>query len=230
MTDQRKPEPETLLGICTCHYREARVPRSLACVQRFGYPHVSAEGYDPSALEAIQLEDGSTAYIHHPMAMPSDSTILAVQTEVGLEDLAAEDDEGFSTDTVVALEQYASKVSSRSLSTLLALPELPLFGGQDCPVLGYGLGYSLCPCTPAPQLPSHILIQVCTPAWPGLPTAGYTHSCLCCLCRGKAAVRSSDIRPVGVGGFRPSFTWAVEITLWAAWEALPVTFISVPVN
>ncbi|XP_045049055.2 zinc finger protein 76 isoform X2 [Desmodus rotundus] len=72
------------------------------------------EGYDPSALEAIQLEDGSTAYIHHPVAMPSDSTILAVQTEVGLEDLAAEDDEGFSTDTVVALEQYASKVLHNS--------------------------------------------------------------------------------------------------------------------
>nr|XP_035952386.1 zinc finger protein 76 isoform X3 [Halichoerus grypus] len=68
------------------------------------------EGYDPSALEAVQLEDGSTAYIHHPVAVPPDSAILAVQTEVGLEDLAAEDDEGFSADTVVALEQYASKV------------------------------------------------------------------------------------------------------------------------
>ena len=69
------------------------------------------EGYDPSALEAVQLEDGSTAYIHHPVSVPSDSTILAVQTEVGLEDLAAEEEEGFSADTVVALEQYASKVS-----------------------------------------------------------------------------------------------------------------------
>nr|XP_037861923.1 zinc finger protein 76 isoform X2 [Chlorocebus sabaeus] len=68
------------------------------------------EGYDPSTLEAVQLEDGSTAYIHHPVAVPSEGTILAVQTEVGLEDLAAEDDEGFSADTVVALEQYASKV------------------------------------------------------------------------------------------------------------------------
>lgn len=75
-----------------------------------------AEGYDPSALEAVQLEDGSTAYIHHPVAVPPDSAILAVQTEVGLEDLAAEDDEGFSADTVVALEQYASKVSSWSLT------------------------------------------------------------------------------------------------------------------
>nr|XP_045013385.1 zinc finger protein 76 isoform X5 [Jaculus jaculus] len=76
--------------------------------------HTPKEGYDPSALEAVQLEDGSTAYIHHPVAIPSDSTILAVQTEVGLEDLAAEDEEGFSADTVVALEQYATKVLRES--------------------------------------------------------------------------------------------------------------------
>ncbi|XP_016286483.1 zinc finger protein 76 isoform X3 [Monodelphis domestica] len=69
------------------------------------------EGYDPNALEAVQLEDGSTAYIHHPVAMPSEGTVLAVQTEVGLEDLAAEEDEAFSAEAVVALEQYASKVS-----------------------------------------------------------------------------------------------------------------------
>lgn len=72
--------------------------------------HTPKEGYDPSALEAVQLEDGSTAYIHHPVSVPPDSTILAVQTEVGLEDLAAEEEEGFGADTVVALEQYASKV------------------------------------------------------------------------------------------------------------------------
>uniref|UniRef100_A0A8C8UGC1 Zinc finger protein 76 n=1 Tax=Peromyscus maniculatus bairdii TaxID=230844 RepID=A0A8C8UGC1_PERMB len=72
--------------------------------------HTPKEGYDPSALEAVQLEDGSTAYIHHPVSEPSDSAVLAVQTEVGLEDLAAEDEEAFSADTVVALEQYASKV------------------------------------------------------------------------------------------------------------------------
>lgn len=53
------------------------------------------------------------------MAVSSDSTILAVQTEVGLEDLATED-EGFSADTVVALEQYASKVSSQSLMVLVS--------------------------------------------------------------------------------------------------------------
>nr|XP_013012107.1 zinc finger protein 76 isoform X2 [Cavia porcellus] len=72
------------------------------------------EGHDPSTLEAIQLEDGSTAYIHHAGAVPPDGTILAVQTEVGLEDLAVEDEEGFGTDTVVALEQCASKVLHNS--------------------------------------------------------------------------------------------------------------------
>ncbi|XP_055262083.1 zinc finger protein 76 isoform X2 [Moschus berezovskii] len=81
------------------------------------------EGYDPSALEAVQLEDGSTAYIHHPVAMPSDGTILAVQTEVGLEDPAAEDDEGFSADTVVALEQYASKSSVSRAPGKASVPE-----------------------------------------------------------------------------------------------------------
>lgn len=87
------------------------------------------EGYDPSALEAVQLEDGSTAYIHHPVAVPSDGAILAVQTEVGLEGLAAEDDEGFSADTVVALEQYTSKVSS--------------LDDRVSPVPAHGQGYSL---------------------------------------------------------------------------------------
>ncbi|XP_049621212.1 zinc finger protein 76 isoform X2 [Suncus etruscus] len=74
------------------------------------------EGFDPSTLEAVQLEDGSTAYIHHPVAVPADSAILAVQTEVGLEELATEDEEGFTADTVVALEQYASKVLQDSQS------------------------------------------------------------------------------------------------------------------
>lgn len=111
MRDQEKSDAETLLGICTSRYLKVKVPAlSLALVQCLDclFP---TEGYDPRALEAVQLEDGSTAYIHHPVAVPSESTILAVQTEVGLEDLAAEDDEGFSADTVVALEQYASKVS-----------------------------------------------------------------------------------------------------------------------
>ncbi|XP_023068368.2 zinc finger protein 76 isoform X4 [Piliocolobus tephrosceles] len=95
------------------------------------------EGYDPSTLEAVQLEDGSTAYIHHPVAVPSESTILAVQTEVGLEDLAAEDDEGFNADTVVALEQYASKVLHDS--------QIPHSGkGQQVGDRAFRCGYKGC--------------------------------------------------------------------------------------
>ena len=56
-----------------------------------------------------------------------------MQTEVGLEDLAAEDEEGFSTDTVVALEQYANKVSMQRGASpayhLLTLPK-PYLCGQ----------------------------------------------------------------------------------------------------
>ncbi|EAX03814.1 zinc finger protein 76 (expressed in testis), isoform CRA_a [Homo sapiens] len=98
---------------------------------------VQKEGYDPSTLEAVQLEDGSTAYIHHPVAVPSESTILAVQTEVGLEDLAAEDDEGFSADAVVALEQYASKVLHDS--------QIPRNGkGQQVGDRAFRCGYKGC--------------------------------------------------------------------------------------
>ncbi|XP_039390797.1 zinc finger protein 76 isoform X1 [Mauremys reevesii] len=70
------------------------------------------EGYDANALEEVQLEDGSTAYIHRPVVMPAGSTILAVQAETGLEELAGEEeDDAFDADTINALKQYASKVS-----------------------------------------------------------------------------------------------------------------------
>lgn len=143
-----------------------------------------AEGYDPSALEAVQLEDGSTAYIHHPMAVPSDGTILAVQTEVGLEDLAAEEDEGFSADTVVALEQYASKVSS-------------LEGGAG-PAPGQDRA---APCDPSPGSPDspltcHLLGQASQPGWGRQQLCALT--LFMRLCRGKAAVRNSYTRTVGI--------------------------------
>ncbi|NXX11502.1 ZNF76 protein, partial [Podargus strigoides] len=75
------------------------------------YIHNTAkEGYDPSTFEAIQLEDGSTAYIHHPVIMPPGSTILEVQAETGLEELAGEEEEdAFDVETINALTQYASK-------------------------------------------------------------------------------------------------------------------------
>ncbi|XP_049687674.1 zinc finger protein 76 isoform X2 [Accipiter gentilis] len=77
------------------------------------YIHNTAkESYDPSTFEAIQLEDGSTAYIHRPVIMPPGSTILEVQAETGLEELAGEEaDDAFDVETINALKQYASKVS-----------------------------------------------------------------------------------------------------------------------
>ncbi|NWH78786.1 ZNF76 protein, partial [Piaya cayana] len=68
------------------------------------------ESYDPSAFEAIQLEDGSTAYIHCPVIVPPGSTVLEVQAETGLEELAGEEEEdAFDVETMTALKQYASK-------------------------------------------------------------------------------------------------------------------------
>lgn len=70
-----------------------------------------SEGYDPSTLEAVQLEDGSTAYIHRPVIMPAGSTILAVQAQTEVGELAGEEeDDAFDADTINALKQYASKV------------------------------------------------------------------------------------------------------------------------
>ncbi|XP_035749684.1 zinc finger protein 76 isoform X1 [Egretta garzetta] len=70
------------------------------------------EIYDPSTFEAVQLEDGSTAYIHRPVIVPPGSTILEVQAETGLEELAGEEeDDAFDVETINALKQYASKVS-----------------------------------------------------------------------------------------------------------------------
>ncbi|XP_044300750.1 zinc finger protein 76 isoform X2 [Varanus komodoensis] len=69
--------------------------------------HAPKEGYDPNTLETIQLEDGSTAFIHRPVSMPMGHTIMAVQTDVGLEELAiGEKDENFDLDTVSVLKDY----------------------------------------------------------------------------------------------------------------------------
>ncbi|NXJ47041.1 ZNF76 protein, partial [Spizaetus tyrannus] len=75
------------------------------------YIHNTAkESFDASTFEAIQLEDGSTAYIHRPVIMPPGSTILEVQAETGLEELAGEEaDDAFDVETINALKQYASK-------------------------------------------------------------------------------------------------------------------------
>ncbi|XP_023798057.1 zinc finger protein 76 isoform X2 [Cyanistes caeruleus] len=68
------------------------------------------ESYEPGTFQAVQLEDGSTAYIHHPVIMAPGSTILEVQTETGLKELAGdEEDDGFDVDTINALQQYGRK-------------------------------------------------------------------------------------------------------------------------
>ncbi|XP_074019408.1 zinc finger protein 76 isoform X2 [Numenius arquata] len=72
--------------------------------------NTTKESYDPSTFEAVQLEDGSTAYIHRPVIMPPGSTILEVQAETGLKELAGEEeDDAFDVETMNALKQYASK-------------------------------------------------------------------------------------------------------------------------
>lgn len=62
-------------------------------------------------MEAVQLEDGSTAYIHHPPTLHSGGgTILTLQPGGGLEELAAEDAAVVDADTITTLENYAVKV------------------------------------------------------------------------------------------------------------------------
>lgn len=64
----------------------------------------------------MQLEDGSTAYIHRPVILAPGSTILQVKTETGLEDLAGkEENDSFDVDTVNALQKYDRKVSVQYL-------------------------------------------------------------------------------------------------------------------
>lgn len=75
-----------------------------------------ADSYEPGTFQAIQLEDGSTAYIHRPVIVAPGSTILEVQTETGLEELAGEEeDDGFDVDTINALQQYGRKVRAQHL-------------------------------------------------------------------------------------------------------------------
>uniref|UniRef100_A0A4W3JH59 Zinc finger protein 76 n=1 Tax=Callorhinchus milii TaxID=7868 RepID=A0A4W3JH59_CALMI len=67
--------------------------------------HTQKDEFDPDAVQAVQLEDGTTAYIHHPVSMQGSNTILAVQTEAGLETLQA------ATDGTVAHETIGFSLS-----------------------------------------------------------------------------------------------------------------------
>uniref|UniRef100_A0A2D4IZV3 Transcription factor IIIA n=1 Tax=Micrurus lemniscatus lemniscatus TaxID=129467 RepID=A0A2D4IZV3_MICLE len=71
--------------------------------------HTPKEGFDPNTLEAIQLEDGSTAFIHRPVPTTMDGTILAMQADVGLEELAEKKDDSFDLNTDTTLKDYTSK-------------------------------------------------------------------------------------------------------------------------
>lgn len=71
-----------------------------------------AESYEPGTFETIQLEDGSTAYVHRPVLVPPGSTVLEVQAETGLEELAGEEEDN-AFDVETALKQYAGKVRTR---------------------------------------------------------------------------------------------------------------------
>ncbi|KAM8988049.1 zinc finger protein 76 isoform 3-T4 [Ara ararauna] len=79
------------------------------------YVHnTTKECYDPNTFEAIQLEDGSTAYVHSPVIVPPGSTILEVQAETGLEELAGEEEDvAFDVEVINALKQYTSKASDK---------------------------------------------------------------------------------------------------------------------
>ncbi|RMB99380.1 hypothetical protein DUI87_24116 [Hirundo rustica rustica] len=100
------------------------------------------ESDKPGTFQAVQLEDGSTAYIHHPVIVAPGSTTLEVQTETGEEKLPGkeedpvivapgsttlevqtetgeeklpgkEEDDGLDVDTISALQQCGRKFLSQ---------------------------------------------------------------------------------------------------------------------
>lgn len=70
---------------------------------------VFSELYDSPALQAVQLEDGSTAFIQQALQMSTPDTILAIQESDTVSDLPLE--EITDPETVTVLEQYAAKVT-----------------------------------------------------------------------------------------------------------------------
>ncbi|NXM09026.1 ZNF76 protein, partial [Tyrannus savana] len=73
-------------------------------------------GFDPGTFQALQVEDGSTAYVHHPVIVAPGSTLLEVQTETGLEELAREEeDDAFDVETMNALQQYSKDLQEEEV-------------------------------------------------------------------------------------------------------------------
>lgn len=70
---------------------------------------IPPDSYDQSSLQAVQLEDGTTAYIHHAVQVPQSDTILAIQADGTVAGLHT-GDATIDPDTISALEQYAAKV------------------------------------------------------------------------------------------------------------------------
>ncbi|CAJ0962183.1 unnamed protein product [Ranitomeya imitator] len=68
------------------------------------------DSYDQSSVQAVQLEDGTTAYIHHAVQVPQPDTILAIQADGTVAGLHATE-ATIDPDTISALEHYAAKVS-----------------------------------------------------------------------------------------------------------------------
>lgn len=88
--------------------------------------------------------------------MPPGSTILEVQAETGLEELAGEEeDDAFDVETINALKQYASKV--RTQRCFHGLPAA-LRGWCSSPHLAWGLSVLL----------SLVLLCICFSAMPAL--------------------------------------------------------------
>ncbi|KAJ7418218.1 Zinc finger protein 76 [Pitangus sulphuratus] len=82
-----------------------------------GQPVSTAKGgFDPGTFQALQVEDGSTAYVHHPVIVAPGSTLLEVQTETGLEELAREEeDDAFDVETMNALQQYSKDLQEEEV-------------------------------------------------------------------------------------------------------------------
>lgn len=95
---------------------ELFVSNLLKKYSQFPPPHVLilflynfSDSYDQSTLQAVQLEDGTTAYIHHTVQVPQSDTILAIQADGTVAGLHT-GDATIDPDTITALEQYAAKV------------------------------------------------------------------------------------------------------------------------
>ncbi|XP_062327934.1 zinc finger protein 143a isoform X3 [Osmerus eperlanus] len=78
------------------------------------YIQTPRETYGQNTLQAVQLEDGTTAYIQHTVHMPQSNTILATQADGTVSDF---NDGTIDPETISVLEQYASKVEADKPAT-----------------------------------------------------------------------------------------------------------------